>query len=258
MKRSWRRPRAALVSILCWAALAAPCLAAEPSPQAVLLSPSATRDQKIEAIGALLLKPSAETRRALEAAATSDADFAVREHAVLALPQMRDPAAIPTLVAIGTAPPSPEVGLAAHNAVFTLRQDFPLPDPPQISVAALTPILPGKEFQVEARVVSPVDRENVRIRFGGSKQLRPVANGSPALYHGPLRAGEPLVVRAWFVAEETGRTALPLVVRVSLNPVDATSWRVPLYLDVKEGGGTASTTPFPGWDKPVLHVRTLD
>ena len=225
----------------------------------VLQSDTATVQQKLDAISALQLLPSKAASVALQDSAKTDDDLYVRERAIHALTQLRDPAALPALVEIGLNPPNAAVRGAAYNAVWALRRQFPLSDPPQITVQALTPIKPNEPFQVEARIVSPVDRASVQMKFKSSKWVKVIGRDQRSdHYNGPLRAGHELVLRATCVATQAGQAVLPLTVRVNQNLVDGTTFKAPLYLDAQPEGGSASMTPFPGWDDVKVHIVPLE
>lgn len=218
------------------------------------------RADQLAAIASLLRQGSAAAGQTLRTMAASDPDLAVREAAILALAQIGGEESIPALVEIGTAPPSPEVRMAAFNAVHELRRRSPMKNPPKVTLQAVSPLATGAEFTVEATVTSPVDRQNVRIQLLGQDALRLVREaGSPLPgYQGPLQAGKAVKIRATYVAGQSGVTALHLRTRVSLDAVDAGTYTTPLYLDLREGSGTASLTPPPGWNKTTFHVATLD
>lgn len=223
----------------------------------MLGSSTATSEAKLLAIDALQKAPSKGASAALQQAARSEADLYVRERAVMALAQICDRAAIPTLVAIGETPPNYTLRQAAEAAVFRLRRVFPMDDPPKVTFRTAGDISPGKEFTVEAEVVSPVARDNVRISFTRSDQLQFVRDDRPVRYKGPLLPNRPVVVAARLRAAKLGQVQQNLSVRISLNQIDATTYRVPLFIDVKEAGGTASEMPFPGWDQLVRHRLPL-
>ena len=216
--------------------------------------------EQLAAIRNLLREGGAGAGAALRTMATSDPDLAVREQAILALAQVGGPDSIPALAEIAVSPPSRAVALAAFNSVHALRERFPLADPPQVTIKALTPLGAGKEIEIEATVVSPVDRPHTRVRLAAPKGLRPVREKEETLpgYQGPLKAGQPVTVRATFVADAPGFFEVRLTTRVSLDRVDATTYTAPLYLDVKEGSGTASTTPPVDRSKGNRHTVTLD
>ncbi|HEX2223051.1 MAG TPA: HEAT repeat domain-containing protein [Thermoanaerobaculia bacterium] len=197
---------------------------------------------------------------ALRTMAATDPDLGVREQAILALAQVGGPEAIPALVEIAVNPPDPAVAMAAFNSVHVLRERFPLADPPQGTIKALSPLGSGREIQVEATVVSPVDRPHARIRLAAPEGLRPVREKGEKLpgYQGPLQAGKPVTVRATFLAEKPGLFEVRLTTRVSLDRVDATTYATPLYLDLKEGSGSASTTPPVDPGKGRHPLVTLD
>lgn len=224
----------------------------------VLRSTGATPQAKIAAINALQLHPSRGASALLQETALNDLDRAVRERAILALEQLRDPDAIPTLVEIGQHGLTQAEVRAAYNAVFRLRRLFPMADPPDIHITAVSRIVPGAELEVEATITSPVERDHVQIRFTNGKGLLSLKNDDwPLGYEGgTLSAGETVFVRRRFLIEEVGRTSVTLHVRVGLNRVDATTYSEPLYLDVQEDGGRASTEPPPGWGNVVEHVLT--
>jgi hypothetical protein len=203
------------------------------------------RTDQLAAIAGLLRQGNAAAGTALRTMAASDPDLLVREHTLLALAQIGGEDSIPALVEIGTAPPSPEVRLAAFDAVYELRRRFPMKNPPKVTLKAVSPIATGREITFEATVVSPVDRAHARIHFAGGKTLRPVREaGSPIPgYQGALQAGQPVKVRATYVGDRSGSAEVRVDVRVSLDAVDATTYTTPLYLDLREGTGTASSTP---------------
>lgn len=219
-----------------------------------------TPEQQLAKIRNLLREGGAGAGATLRAMAASDPDLAVREQAILALAQVGGPESIPALVEIAVSPPSRAVELAALNSVHALRERFPLANPPQVTIKAVTPLGTGREIEVEATVVSPVDRPHARVRLAAPEGLRPVREKGEALpgYQGPLQAGKPVVVRGTFLAEKPGFFQVRLTTRVSLDRVDATTYAAPLYLDLKEGSGTATTTPPSGWGKGGQHVLTLD
>lgn len=219
-----------------------------------------TPAEQLATIRNLLREGGAGASATLRAMAASDPDLAVREQAILALAQVGGPESIPALVETAVSPPSRAVALAAFNSVHALRERFPLADPPQVTVKAVTPLGIGKEIQVEATVVSPVDRPQARVRLAGGKGVRPVREKGEALpgYQGPLQAGKPVTVRATFVADAPGFFEVRLTTRVSLDRADATTYTAPLYLDLKEGSGTATTTPPVDRSKGNRHVVTLD
>lgn len=211
---------------------------------------------KLAAIANLLRQGDSAASQTLRGMAQTEPDLLVREHAILALTQIGGAESIPALVEIGTAPPSPAVRRAAFNAVYELRQRFPMSDPPQVTFKAVSPLATGKDMTFEATVVSPVDRPHARIQLAGSRALRPVREaGSPIPgYQGPLKAGQAVKVRATYRAEQDALAELRATVRVRLNAVDATTYTTPLYLDLKEGSGTASPTPPQGTGKAARRA----
>jgi len=220
----------------------------------ILFSPASDQQAKIDAINALQARPSREASLTLLEAARNDSDLYIRERAIMALVQLRDPEAIPTLVEIGLKPPNDAVRLAAYNAVWALRQMFPVAAPPKVTITATSPIRLGEEFSVEAKIVSSVDWNFARIRFGVGDLLLQVKTDDTIVYKGKLSAGKPVVMHARFLAQRIGRTTLPLTVNMSSNQVDATSYRAILYIEIQENNGSASMTPFPGWDRVIRHV----
>lgn len=216
--------------------------------------------EQLAAIRNLLREGGAGAGAALRTMAASDPDLGVREQAILALAQVGGPDSIPALVEIAVSPPSRAVALAAFNSVHALRERFPLANPPQVTIKALTPLGAGKEIEIEATMVSPVDRPHARVRLAAPKGLRPVREKGEALpgYQGPLKAGQPVTVRGTFVADAPGYFEVRLTTRVSLDRVDATTYAAPLYLDIKEGSGTATTTPSVDRSKGSRHTVTLD
>lgn len=226
--------------------------------ESIAYSPHASKEEKLEVINALQLQPSGEASRILQDIASNDYDLYVRERAIMALTQIWDPDSIPALVGIGMNPPDSNVRIAAYNAVWALRQIFPLPDPPIITIEAINPIMPGTEFDVEARVVLPVNRDNVTIGFLWEKPLIPIKTDSPMGYKGKLVAHEPLFLRKRFLAQDIGQTKLELTVRISLNKVDATTYRVPLYINIQQDGGTATMTVPPGIDEINEYIVPIN
>jgi hypothetical protein len=216
--------------------------------------------EQMATIRNLLREGGAGASTALRTMAASDPDLGVREQAILALAQIGGPESIAALVEIAVSPPSPAVARAAFNSVHVLRERYPLADPPKVTVKAVTPLGSGEEIQIEATVVSPVDRSHARVRLAGAPGLRPVREKGEALpgYQGPLQAGNPVTVRATFVADEPGLFEVRLTTRLSLDRVDATTYTTPLYLDLKEGSGSASTTPPVDRSKGTHHLVTLD
>jgi hypothetical protein len=222
-----------------------------------LLAPNAAPEEKLAAIDALQLRPSAQVRQLLQQVAEEDADLYVRERAIMALGQIRDPEAIPTLVRIGLDPPNEALRLAAYNTVWQLRKLSPLPDPPDLALTVLNPIRRGVEFDVEARVVSTVRRDSAQIRFLWGKFLVPVSsgNGIPS-YHGPLTAGEAVVLRGRFQTVAIGKTSVKVSARINLNRVDAPTYTSSLYIDIQENSGSVTTTPFA--DEAHDHVLPIE
>lgn len=218
----------------------------------ILAAGLAAADPKAESLAVidnLLRDGGAAASQTLRSLAVSDPDLRVREHAILALAQIGKEDAIPTLVEIGTAPPSPAIATAAYNALFQLRKRFPMKNPPNVTVKALTPVAAGQEMVFEVTVVSPVDRAHALIRFAGSQTLRPVrAEGGPiAVYEGPLQAGKAVKLRALFRADQPSFAEVRAKVRVSLDAVDATTYSTPLYLELRDGSGSTSPTPPAHW-----------
>ena len=223
-----------------------------------LLFAASTVEEKLDAIGTLQLAPSTSASAALQEAAEVDGDLYVRERAIMALVQLRDPDAIPTLAVIGQEPPSGEVLSASQHAVWALREDFPFPDPPEVIVGVISTIKVDTPVVVEGRILSPVNRDFVQINFGNSKSVSRIRTDQPMSYQGPLVAGQEVVLQATYFAEETGQTALPLTVRVSQSLVDAITYTEVLYLDIQETTGSASTAPFPGWNETIRHIVVED
>jgi hypothetical protein len=226
--------------------------------EVTLLSSEASQDDKLAAIDSLQLMPSEQASEILQTVASADADFYVRERAIMALTQVRDPEAIPALVEIGLNPPSSDIRIAAYNAVWALRQLFPLPDPPVITIQAITPIQLGQEFDVEARIISPVDREFVQVAIGSGKLLTQIKSDYNYSYKGPLTANEPITLRSRFIADEIGMTSLKFTMRINIKRVDGGMYRVPLYIDIQQDGGSASMTMFPGTNGTDIHVIPIE
>lgn len=226
--------------------------------QTMLLSPEAIQKEKLAAIDGLQLQPSRQTSQILQCVASDGPDLYVRERAIMALAQVRDPEAIQTLVAIGLNPPSEEIRMAVSNAIYNLRQIFPLPDLPEVNIEAKSPIQLGQEFEVEAYITSPVNRDNVQIAFSRGKLLTQRRGEFPDGYKGPLVAGQPVILRAKFLATEAGRTKAMLTVRLNLNRVDTSIYRVFLYLEIQASGGSASLTPFPDLNETNKHLIRID
>ena len=139
--------------------------------------------------------------------------------------------------------------MAATNTIWELRRIFPGADIPEITIEAVSPIQPGEEFEVEAWIISMVDLPQVQITLGSGKLLSQRRTEFPAGYKGGLTAGEPVILRAVFLAAEVGRTKLVLSVRINHNKIDKTMYRVPLYIEIQEDGGTAHMIPFTGSDE---------
>jgi len=222
---------------------------------AILLSTNASRQDKVEAMIRLERFPSSEASKMLQEVAKTDKDLYVRERAIMTLAQFKDPGAIPALVEIGLNPPSSEVKMAAYNAVWVLRKHFPLSNPPKISIKVIDTIQLGEDFNVEATILSPVDRKYARIIFEhyNPDLIFPVELKKPAAYEGPLKAGTPVVLLGRFLAKSVGQTRLTVSVRLSANFVDVTNYSVPLYIDIKDAVSTVSMTPFPGWEEDIIH-----
>lgn len=216
----------------------------------VALAGAATQNEKLAAIGELLRNPGTNASQTLQGMATGDPDLYVRENAILALAQLGGLEALPALYEIGANPPSANLLLAVRSTVHELRRRFPLPNPPVVTLTAVGALSNAKEFDVEATVTSPVDRDHVRIRFNFLESLRSVKQAGASEipgYQGKLKAGVPVVIRGRFVAPEPVRTELALTVQVNLNSVDTTTYRTPFYLDFIAKPGTASLTPPAGY-----------
>ncbi|MGA1864284.1 MAG: putative Ig domain-containing protein [bacterium] len=226
--------------------------------QGMLLSPDAIQEEKLAAVDALQLQPSQQASSILQGVACGDPDLYVRERAIMALAQVRDPGAIPALVEIGVDPPTTEIRMAVFNTVWALRQIFPVPGMPEITIEAVSPIRAGEEFDVEAWITSPVNWDNVQIAFDSGKLLERRREEAPDGYKGPLVAGQPVSLRARFLAERAGRTKSQLTLRINLNRVDTMVYRVPLYIDIQEGGGSASMSPFSGLTEAEEHLIPID
>lgn len=224
----------------------------------ILLAPNSTQGEKIAALENLLLLPSTQTSELLQSVAVQDPDPYVRETSVMTLAQLYDPASISALVDIAASDPDRNVVMAAYNAVWELRSQYGLPDPPAVVLEAIGGIVPGEAFEVQATITSPVDRDNVRMQFSRTKLLRRLREQGPVMYRGPLEAEQPVVLRASFIADEAGKTVLDFRLRLSLNAVDAITYQFPLYIDVTSSGGTASTEPFAGLDEPEEHILSLE
>lgn len=223
----------------------------------LLLSPSVKSDEKQGIIDALQLQPSAAGAEALRAVLAAEGDAYVRERAAVALEQLFDVAAIPTLTDVALK--AQDLGLkhAAYNAVWSLRQAFPLDQPPQITLTTSGSIAKDEQFEVTATIVSPVDRGNISAYVTGGKALRRTDAKEASAYSGSLNAGEILTLRAAFVVEEATQTKLAVVVRVNLNDVDISTYRVPLYVDAVDGT-TSLTPPFNAADEATEHVLPDD
>lgn len=221
-------------------------------------APDSTLEEKLAAIQTLQLNPSMDASLTLQQAARRDPDLYVRERAVFALAQFLDPNSRQSLVSIGLDPPNDAVKRAAYNAVSLLNQAFPMPDPPAISVAAITPIRgPGMPFDVEVSIVSPVNRDSIHITARYSKEIHRDPTSDLIAYSGRVLAGEELLIRGTVIPESVGQWSLPLSVVVSRDLVDVTTYTVPLYVDVQEATGSASMTPFPGMEEDVQHIQFL-
>jgi hypothetical protein len=224
----------------------------------ILLAPNSTQDEKIAALEGLLLLPSTQSSELLQSVAAQDPDPYVRETSIMTLAQIYDPGSITMLVDIASNDPDRNVVIAAYNAVWELRNQFGLPDPPVVVLEAIGRIVPDEAFEVQASITSPVDRDNVRMQFARTKLLRRLHGQSPVVYRGPLEADQPVVLRSSFIAEEAGKTVLKFRLRLSLNAVDAITYQLPIYIDVTSGGGTASMEPFAGLDEPEEHILSLE
>lgn len=197
----------------------------------------------------LLRQGDAAAAQALRGLATSAPDLRVREHAILALAQIGKEDSIPTLVEIGTAPPSREIQTAAFNAVYELRKRFPMANPPSVILKALSPVAAGQEMVFEVTVVSPVNRAHARIDLRGSKTLRLAEGAAVPAYEGPLQAGKAVKVRGTFESARPSLAKIAANVRVSLDAVDTSSTTSLLYLELYDGSGSASPTPTAAWTK---------
>lgn len=215
--------------------------------------------ERLNAIDELTLRPSTGASVALQDAAEKDPDPYVQTWAVHALIQLHDANAIPALVSIGLNTADPDVRRIAYNAVWALRESFPLPDPLRITLQALTPPKPNENFKVEARVFSPVDRDYVQLKFRSSKDVYLLGGNQRAdTYTGPMSAGQEIVLEATCRTVEVGQKLVPFSARITENWVDAESYETPLYLDVQTSGGTSQMEPFPGWDEVTSPVYSLD
>jgi hypothetical protein len=148
--------------------------------------------------------------------------------------------------------------MAATNTIWELRRIFPGADLPEITIEAVSPIQRGEEFEVEAWITSMENLSEVQLALGSGKLLRKRKTEFSDGYKGQLTAGEPVILRAAFLANEVGRTQLVLSVRINHTKIDKTMYRVPLYIEIQEHGGTARMTPFEGLDEVSEHLIQIN
>jgi hypothetical protein len=214
-------------------------------------------NEKLEAIAQILAEPSHYALIVLQDTAANHEDDEIRRAAVNGLTQLRDPSVIETLADIAMTTTNKGLAKEARNAAWSLRQDFPIPGPPTVTILALDAIRPGQPFSVQARIVSPVDREHVQVQLGSAKRLTRTAGGDDLGYEGPLAAGEELVIQANYVADSSGQTVVPVTVRINENGVDGETYTRFLYLEASDSGGSASTTPPQETSDVVVHTVDL-
>lgn len=224
----------------------------------VLLSSASSPKEQLSAIDTLQAYPSSHASVALQEAILIDESPAVCERAIHALTQVRDPESIATLAEVGESSTSAEVRSAARNAVWALRREFPLQDPPEIRMSLIGEIQPGEPFEVEVSVSTPVDRESVQIAIGGAKLLQWIDTGIPHYHDGPVVADAPVVFQATYVTTGTGLTALPVSVRINSTSVDFSTYEAALYFYLEDNGSRATMIPPPGSEVPIVHVLNDD
>lgn len=220
-----------------------------------LLSP-ALREHKLEAIAELQLIANTPARLALEEALLDDVDPVVRERAALALAQVRDPRSLPALSATVESTTDPDVEIAARHAIHDIRLLFPLPGAPTVQIEVEGTLEVDEEIWVTATVSSPVEREEVGIRFRGSSLLTPIhlPDERPD-YRGPLAPDAPVTLTRGFRILQAGTETLVAEVQMAVAPGDLARWDFPLYLQTSESEGSASMQPPEGWSEDdVLHV----
>jgi hypothetical protein len=217
------------------------------------LDPAVKPDLKLPAIESLLLKPSPATSQALLGVASGDPDPYMRERALLALAQHYDIGLLADYAGIALNDQAQDVAAAARNAVHVLREQWPIPDPPQIEVTATGPFTAGTPFTVAATLTSAVDRERVLLRHNFRNGIEPVPGGGYTGLETGLTAGNPLIWTVQLMAVENGPTELELVVELNLDTVDQQTLRRKLYITIDDNGGSFSTEPYPGLQPPVAH-----
>jgi hypothetical protein len=226
--------------------------------QDVLSAPYAKEAEKLDAIAQLQQIASARAAEVLRDALSDDSDPYVRERVALALAQIADRDALPALVEVGLVAEDRDLKRAALNAIWSLHQLFPPADPPQVHFEVFGSLAPEAEFDVQATLVSPVPRSQVRAVFRGGKRLERRPSELPDAFDGARPAGEPVALRARFVAPKEGIAEVVFTVTVAENRADAVTYRFPLYLDVESGGGSAGTELPPRLDEPTEHALSED
>jgi hypothetical protein len=224
-------------------------------PYLGILAPGGKPDQKLDAINALLLLPSPQTSDLLLDVAQNDPDSYIRENALLALAQYYDIGALAKFVDIALNDVDPHVGSAARNAVHVLRQQWPIPDPPEIEFTATGPFTVGVPFMAEVVVTSPVQRQRVLMRHQFRDGIVPAPDTIYGAYESSAQSGVPIVWEVELMPESSGRAELELVVELTLNLVDYASYRRTLYFEIDEGGGSVSSELFP--DAPPAEDKEL-
>lgn len=223
---------------------------------ATLSGSSSSLDDKLEAVSTLMRHPSSEGLQILHDVVTSGGDAYVRERSMIALVQLGDTTSIPLLAAVGVSETARDLRLAAHNSVWALRQLHPKTDPPVVTLVSFGPFVPGEPFEVEAQIVSPILRDNVKMQFAGGGALDLMPGRSPLVDGGTLQSDSTTLMRASYVAQQEGVYRVPFRIQASDDPIDAYHHTHFLHVRVGADGGEASTTPFAD---PAADVElTLD
>ncbi len=180
-------------------------------------------------------------------------DTYVRERAALALASLGDAQAIATLSKLALDSRDANLRMAAHQAVWSLRQIFPLAGPPQVEIVPPSaPITDTNPFDVTVKLTWPLARKQVKLWLTGGKGLALLQNADssyPARYSGPVEAGETVVLQGRYQARKVWtaspdgkekflpqpRTRFQIIVRIDEGPVDTSTLRFPVYVDFEQG-----------------------
>jgi len=231
-----------------------------------------TRAERLAAVDELMLYPSPAAVEALRKLANDedDPDVYLRERAVIALEQLYAYEALPDLLRLGRHTHRP-LALAAYNAAWTLRQAFPPPDQPELTLELLKNFLDPDDGYLKVLirgVISAGTRIEVEASLAGGKgAIQPRRNlvfldsNDEFRYSGPITAGKTveMIREIWF--DVADRPQDPLVVQLRLKRIisprddqriaDFITHQARLHIDPKTG---TAITPTDDLALPIHEV----